>query len=277
MKKIIVPTDFSIEAEHALRFACELNAKLKAEIVLHHSYVLPVYATDLPVLLPSDEELYNTSKEALDALKSKLLRDYPDMRFSSLATGGFAEDEIPAAAEAEGAGLIIMGTKGASGIKEALIGTIAAAVMDKAPCPVMAVPEEASWRNLDRIVYATGYEEGDFTNAENLINLAKTLGAEVILLHVTSGKNDRSFEFDAIERFKERLVEETKYDRISFKLLDDRDVYHGVTNYVEEVRADMLAMTIRHRSLISKLFERSTTKRMAYHTRIPLIAYQGAH
>ncbi|MFM2207818.1 MAG: hypothetical protein RL213_1793 [Bacteroidota bacterium] len=276
MKKIFVPTDFSPGAEHALRFACELNRKLKATIVLHHSFLIPVYATEVPVLLPTDAELHKSSEEGLRQLKERFRADYPDMRFETLVTAGYAEEEIAETARQHHADLVVMGTKGASGLREALIGTITASVMEKSGCPVMAVPAESSWKNFDRIVFATGYAEGDFANAEWMISFARQLDAEVVLLHVASDKNDRTYEFDAMERFMERLSEESRYPKLGFKLLDGKDVYEAVGLYLEEIRADLVAMTIHHRNLTEKLFERSLTKRMAYHTRIPLIAFHEA-
>lgn len=277
MKKILVPTDFSPAAAHALRYICELNRKIGAEILLHHSYVLPVYATEVPILLPTDAELKAASEEALVEVRKRFQKDYPEMRFTTCTSSGFAEEEIPVVAEETKADLVVMGTKGASGLREALIGTITAAVMEKSGCPVMGIPDDAVWNNFDRIVYATGYAEGDFSNVEWLIGFARLLEAEVILLHVASNDNDKTYEFDAIERFKERLSEESRYPKLSFKLMEGRDVYDSVSRYLEEVKADMVAMTIHHRSVAAKLFERSMTKRMAYHTHVPLIAFhEGA-
>jgi nucleotide-binding universal stress UspA family protein len=276
MKKIFVPTDFSPNAEHALRFVCELNKKLKATVVLHHSFLIPVYATEVPVLIPTDAELQQSSEEGLQQLKERFRAEYPDMRFETLVTAGYAEEEIADTAAKQHADLVVMGTRGASGIREALIGTITASVMEKAVCPVMAVPAEATWKNLDRIVFATGYAEGDFANAEWMISFARQLNAELVLLHVASDKNDKTYEFDAIERFKERLSEESRYPKLGFKLMEGRDVYEAVGSYLEEIRADMVAMTIHHRGPAEKLFQRSLTKRMAYHTHIPLIAFHEA-
>lgn len=273
MKKILVPTDFSPASEHALRYVCELNRKLGATVLLHHSYVIPVYATEVPILLPTDAELQQASEESLEELTKRFRQNYPDMRFETCVSSGFAEEKIPAVAKDRQADLVVMGTKGASGLREALIGTITAAVMEKSTCPVIGIPEDATWSNFDRIVYATGYAEGDFANADWLIDFARKLEAEIILLHVASARNDKTYEFDAIERFKERLAEESKYPKLGFKLLEGKDVYESMARYVEEVKADMLAMTIHHRSTAEKLFDRSMTKRMAYHTHIPLVAF----
>jgi len=273
MKKILVPVDFSPNSEHALRFVCELNRKLKATVLLHHSFVIPVYATEVPILIPTDAELLRSSEEGLQQLQTRFRNDYPETRFETIVTAGYAEEEITEVAHQHHADLIVMGTKGASGLREALIGTITASVLEKSTCPTIAIPSEATWKNFDRIVYATSYAEGDFANVEWLIDFARMLDAEVILLHVASDKNDKTYEFDAIERFKTRLAEESHYAKLTLKLLEGDEVYESMVRYMEEVKADMIAMTIHHRGALEKLFGRSLTKRMAYHTGIPLIAF----
>ncbi|MBK9540961.1 MAG: universal stress protein [Bacteroidetes bacterium] len=274
MKNILVPTDFSGNATHAIRFALELSRKQKSKITLFHSFVLPVYATDIPVFPQADEELRKVSEEALSNLVSKLKNENPGVVIDSFVSQGYAEDEIVDAAKSSGADMIVMGTQGASGLREALVGTITASVMDHAECPVMAVPEGASFTSFDKIVYATSYAEGDFQHVEEIIDFARLFNAEVILLHISSGTVDTSYEFESIERFKERIVEDSQYERISFKLLENKSVYEGLNQFLEEVKADLVAMTLHKRSFVQKLFNRSITKRMAYHTHIPLIAFK---
>lgn len=274
-KKILVPIDFSADAEHALQFALELNKKLKSEISLFHSYAVPVYATDLPLTIPDISEIEKVAMDGLTKIKLKYQSLYPDSRIGTYISEGFAEDAISAAVEKIKADLIVMGTKGASGLREALIGTVTAAVIEHANCPVLTVPSMVKWTDVKKIVYATSYEEGDFGHVETVIDFAKALNAELILLHISTGKYDRTYEFDAIQRYKERLEQDTDFHKISIKLLVEEDVFLAISNYTDEVKADIIAMNLRSRSFMQKLFERSLTKRMAYHTHIPLFAFHS--
>jgi nucleotide-binding universal stress UspA family protein len=274
MKTFLLPTDFSDNALQAIRYALSLNKTLKSKIVLFHSYVLPVYSTDIPLTVPQDSELRKASKEALDSLKERLIKDFPESEIIVDLHQGYPEEEIILAAEKHKADLIIMGTQGASGLREALIGTITSAVMEYAYCPVMAVPAECDFKPFTKIVFATNYAEGDFHYIEDVLKFARPFNAELTLLHISSGEFERTLEFDAIERFKERIKEDSKYNKVQFKLLESKDVYKGMNHYLNEVQADLVAMTMRKRSFIQKLFQRSITQKMAYHTNIPLIAFK---
>src|SRR4029078_9611095 len=119
------------------------------------------------------------------------------------------------------ADLVVMGTKGAAGLKGALVGTFTADVIESIDCPLLAVPHQARFTGIKKIVYATNYAFNDFENIEKVVEFAKYFNAEVILLHITNRNFDRTFEFNAIERFKNHIKEESKYEKVTFKLLDN--------------------------------------------------------
>lgn len=275
MKTILVPTDFSKNSDNAIHFALELNKKLKSKVILFHSYVVPVFATDIPEAIPSDEELKKVSQRAMKKLKEKITMEYPVMEIETLLKPGYAEDEIVEISSGKKADLVVMGTQGASGLREVLVGSITAAVMEDTECPVLAIPEKAEFKHLNKIVFATDYAYNDFENVEKVVDLARRFDAEVILLHISNGEIDKAYEFDAIERFKEHMVADSKYDKVTFKLLENRNVIDGLSLYLDEVNADMLAMSMRHRNFFQRVFSRSKTKRMAFHTHIPLLAFHA--
>jgi nucleotide-binding universal stress UspA family protein len=273
MKTILIPTDFSKNSDNAVHFALELNKKLNAKITLFHSYVVPAYASDIPVVMSSDEELKNIAQKGMENLTGKLQKEYPGMNIETMILDGYAEDEIVAATTDKKTDLVIMGTQGASGLREVLIGSTTAAVMEETECPVLAIPEKATFNGMHKIVFATNYAENDFENIENVIDLARKFDAEVILLHISSGELDTAYEYAAIETFKERIRQDSKYENVSFKLLESRDVIDGLSFYLDEIKADMLVMSMHHRTFFQRVFNRSKTKRMAFHTHIPLLAF----
>jgi len=276
MKTIIVPTDFSDNALHALRYAAMLNAAFNGKIILFHSYAVAVYGTETSLaFMPSDEELKNDSLELLNKESQKILAEYPGLKIESVFEDGYPEQAIIEMAKRKNGDLVVMGTQGASGLREALVGSITASVMEDTACPVIAVPENATVNKVSKIVFATDYALNDFENISKVIEIAKPFGAEIILLHVSNGELDHAYEYSAIENFKIRAAEENQYDKISFKLLESRDVLNGLNFYLDEVKADLLAMSMHHRTFFQKLFNRSKTKRMAFHTHIPLLAFHA--
>lgn len=275
MKTILVSTDFSKNSDNAIRFALEINKKIRAKVILFHSYAIPVMAGDIPAFMPSDDELKKEAQQAISQVRIKCQDDFPGMDIESLLNAGYAEDEIPRAALEKKADLIVMGTRGASGLRELLIGSITAAVMNDTECPVLAIPEDAGFNGLHKIVFATNYADNDFENIEKVVDLARLFDAEVILLHVSTGELDTAYEYAAIETFKERIRSDSQYEKVSFKLLESREVIDGLNFYLDEIRANMIVMSMHHRTFFQKIVNRSKTKKMAFHTHIPLLAFHA--
>jgi nucleotide-binding universal stress UspA family protein len=276
MKTILVPTDFSTCAENAAVFAVELNKKFGGKVVLFHSYTVPIYATEVPMPVPSEYEMKKDAVKALNQLRSKLSINYPDTDFHCKTDNGFAENKIVQMEKEVKANYVVMGTRGAGGLRELLVGSNTAAVISSSVCPVIAVPENAKCKGLDKIVFAANYAEGDFRNAFEVVSLAREFNAEVILLHIEEDATYKAFDFSQLESFRIRIQRESNYPKISARLLEDKDILDGLNRYIEEVNAGLLAVTMRHRSFMQRLFSRSLTKRLAYHTHIPLMAFHTA-
>jgi len=273
MKTILIPTDFSKNSGNAIQYAMELNKKIQAKAILFHSYVVPMLAGEVPALMPGDDELKDEARTTLNKEQLRLASAYPGMHIETLLSPGYAEDEIVQVSTSTSADLVVMGTQGASGLREVLIGSITAAVMEDTKCPVLAIPENAAYHGLSKIVFATNYADNDFENIENVIELARKFNAEVILLHISSGKLDTAYEYAAIETFKERIKQDSNYEHVSFKLLESRDIIHGLNFYLEEIKADMIAMSMHHRTFFQSIFNKSKTKQMAFHSNVPLLAF----
>ncbi len=272
MKNILVPVDFSDNAENALAFACGLSNKLNAEISLLHSYHVPVPVSDTGILPISDSEVRKISLDGLNRMRKDAESKFPQVRMNIHATMGMADIEIPAYAKKNKSDLIVMGTHGASGIGEFLIGSNTASVMENAEVPVMAIPDKAKFNGIKKIVFAADYGNHNFNHMHYIIDFAKTFEAEIILLHITSGKLEDNFEDLEIGRFKEHIIKESGYKNISYRLMEDKDVFHGMNTYIEQFPPDMVAMSMHDRTLAQRIFGRSLTKRMAYHSHIPVLA-----
>lgn len=90
MKTILVPTDFSANAEHAIRYAVIFAKPFGAKVVLFHSYLLPVYATDLPLPVATDEALRLASQESLEKLATRMRSEFPGVNFETRLEAGYA-------------------------------------------------------------------------------------------------------------------------------------------------------------------------------------------
>jgi universal stress protein A len=136
-KLMLVPVDFSANAERALDYACELAAKLGATVRLVHAFASP--PSGLRVALTEDtlENLVKEHREALGRLAEA--RRGTASFGEPIVEVGDPRDAIVATAEKLGADLIVMGTQGRRGLSRVMMGSVAEDVIRQAACPVLAV------------------------------------------------------------------------------------------------------------------------------------------
>jgi nucleotide-binding universal stress UspA family protein len=147
IRSILVPTDFSRDAELAIDAAHRLLAPLEqdARLVLLHAFNLPIEYTAYGPIPTSVNYLKDTGLEAerlLEEARERLLRE--GLSVETVAREGDPAAMVAEEAEARGVDLIAMGTHGGSGLRHLLVGSTAERVIQHAPCPVMTIrrPEE---------------------------------------------------------------------------------------------------------------------------------------
>jgi nucleotide-binding universal stress UspA family protein len=190
IRKILVPIDFSSHARRALDEAIVFAKAFGAEVHLLHCYqflpeILELYGVEKPQSFERDvteaakkrmEEWCQAAREQGVAVQSHLAANLPSK-------------EVVDVAERIGAGMIAMGTKGLTGLKHVLLGSVAERVVRLAPCPVLTVtreegaPPEPGPRRIAKILVPVDFSDHAQQALELAIDLAKAFGAELHLLH----------------------------------------------------------------------------------------------
>ncbi len=140
MRRILVPLDFSENSRAVLEWAAHLAEEHGSEMVLLHAYHLPVEFQQLEGAYLPEDFWANVRNET----EQTLARYAEEVRERGLAVETIAREGYPATvieeeAERQRADLIVIGTRGLSGLKHLLLGSIAERVVQRAPCPVLTV------------------------------------------------------------------------------------------------------------------------------------------
>jgi universal stress protein A len=136
IKTILHPTDFSEQSAHAFRVACAVARDYGARLVVTHIVAVPVYGTpDMGPMVPAPGILEDEMRQALEAVRPSDPAIIVEHRLGM----GDAAGEIVALAREVKADLIVMGTHGLSGLGRLLLGSVAEAVLRRAPCPVLTL------------------------------------------------------------------------------------------------------------------------------------------
>lgn len=271
MKKILVPTDRSDNANHALNYALNLFKEEEIEFVLFQSFDIPVYTADMPVPINvvGTEEIERILQEDI----KKLEEDNSESKFtfSTRVEQGSLSLNIEGLVEEMGIDLVVMGTKGASGLAAAVIGSNTADVIQAATCPVLAVPESADVSALpNQILFATdnkGLSSADVISP--LVHISKKIGSHIHLMNVLDEGKMTSVDEAVAGLNLDHLLEEVEH---TFHFENSNDKAHAIEEYLNEHNIDMLAVIPRKNNFFDAIFHRSVTRKLTLHTKVPLLA-----
>lgn len=142
LEKILVPIDGSEAAWHALEYACQLGEKFDSTITVVHvvqpHYTLPSIALhgEIPFLSVNIEEVESTGYKLIELAKSEM-KNYP--KVETRLEFGHPAERVLALAKEESFNLIVIGSRGLSGISEFFLGSTSSTVSQYSTIPVMII------------------------------------------------------------------------------------------------------------------------------------------
>ncbi|MFM9950574.1 MAG: universal stress protein [Saprospiraceae bacterium] len=269
--KILLPTDFSKLSIIPVYYAAKLARKIKAEIILFHA----VYVEAMPrasTSFKSGQLMTAMSENALadlEELAIKLKEDVgDDLKVSwHIEVGLPMKEALETFAAADKIDLIIMGTKGASGLKKVLMGSNTAAVISNSKIPIIAVPEFAYFNNIHKIVYASDLQDVE-NEIEALLPFARLFDASIHLLHIAPPGSESPVSATVLEK---ALIDNYQYPNITVHILESDNVVEAIDAFIAANGANILAMFTHKPTFFEKLFGQSVTREMAFHSNVALL------
>lgn len=266
MKNILVPTDFSRNAENALLYAAEIANKFGSRITLLHTF--KVYSSaGMFVSVESYME-----KDAAEHMLAAAERVEPMLSGgATLESKIIRGDAVPVIADLAEKGdysLIIMGTQGASGLKEIFTGSTANGVMKNTRTPVLAIPNGYRYQPIKTIVFAVdeeGISHPGITSV--LVKIARAFEAKIHVFHQDLGSRD-----DGIDPTVDIFLDGTDH---SFHYeLDEQNINESINSFVRDYQANLLCMVRRRRGFLEEAFHVSATTREVFDSPAPLLILQ---
>lgn len=277
MNKILVPTDFSPNALRAIDYAVQIAKINQATIYVIHACE-HLFQPDLENILPKEE--YNTKQTDEAFSKLELIRRSIEETENVLVNiqlySGTITDTIVIAAEEHQADLIIMGTLGISGVNDFIFGSKTAAVIKNTSIPVITIPVEYDWNPPSKFLLAINHFDEVADTLFPALDLARVFKAEVRIIVFTDEEKAGAAEFVANAKdikFAEDKLRKIYSDMvINAEHLSGRHFEESINDYIDTNKIDLLVMMTHKRSFIRSIFNRSLTRKMSYHSKVPILA-----
>lgn len=274
MKKILVPCDFSKEAVSAFRVAIDIAQKSRGEVhllnvvelpVMHDTVLMPVLSFEEAML----KELEEKGEKQFRKLRKKYARDFD--KVTDTVVYGNPSLMVLRYVEENGIDLIIMGTKGASGLREALIGSNTEKIVRRSPVPVLAVKKKFKTTDIRNIVFPTSLR----VDHEDLIKEVKALQNFFdATLHIVFINTPAHFVRDLVTIKKVNdFVERFSLKNCTTNIFNATYEDSGVNSFSKMIGADMIAMGTHGRRGIAHILSGSLTEDVVNRVDYPVWTY----
>ncbi len=268
IKHILLPSDFSVHSARARLYAYEIAKKTGAKITMLH-VVNPIF--DVAAESENMKEMrIKRAKERFDQLKAKRERSkFRELKVSHSIREGDIVSTILESAKSTGANLILMGSIGATGLKKVLFGSTAAEVLQKAPIPVLVIPDSEIKQDFKKFLFTTDFRQKDPQNLVLTKGIADELSGNVTVLHVAVKLDFRT---EILHRgFIDHISETSGLKNLTFELREHKSILRGISEYASSEAISVIVLNRYQKSILESLAGRDTAKKMAAVGKIPLL------
>lgn len=274
--QVLLPTDFSAVSLNAIFYAADFAQHIPCDITLLHVLYFdgPPPATGNAQEL--EEELQEHAKREMVHILEDIQQKYPDNTTSvnyKIISSYPVEEGIEEETRQQPYDLIMMGSKGSTGLKKIILGSNAIAVLRNCSLPVCIIPEYARFQGLEKLVYAS-----DITNLHSelsgLLPFAQYWNAEIKVLHVIPDNSTyKGSTQAAADHVVDEIIAQSGYKNIDVHILESDAIAHGIVTYAANIKADMVALYVPKKSRWKQFISGDITRDLAAECMLPLIIF----
>jgi len=276
MKSILVPVDFSIQAQYAAQVAASIAKQTNSKLFLLHMLELPSGVID-----PTSFGMTNNAPTALLFLK-RAHEKFEEFKKLPFLEGLEVEDSVNFHKAYEGileesqkqqVDLIVMGSQGASGLEEILIGSNTEKVVRNSEIPVLVVKNDIKDFKIKNIVFASNFNVENRSAFQRILDFTLLFNAELHLLKINTINNFETTK-DSSEAIRNFIDGFDLGDDFTLNIYNDISVESGVLNFAKLIDADVIVLNTHGRKGLAYLFNGSIGEDLTNHANLPVVTFK---
>ena len=169
--------------------------------------------------------------------------------------------------------MIVLGTEGKREDSTSILAGLTNSIISGLDVPVYAIPGPCSPEDFEsfRILYATDFNEKDHSSLEQLLKIVDPIRKQVTCIHIDTAHNPANTE--RIVELNTQLKEEYSKHDIHCRLIEDKDVYHGIKDFASQNQINLLSFTVHKRGIFEKLFKPNLFKKILQESNLPILLF----
>jgi len=273
---ILLPTDFSENAWNAILYALDFFESKECNFYLLHVNRIENIAVGREGYVPTAElidDIYiKPAKLKLRGLLKEISQNYKTNKkhhFYTLTEYGFFLESIRKHVEEKKIDTIVMGTKGASGLREYIVGSNTGDVITKVKCTTLVVPEDAKYNLVREIAFPTDFNLSyDIKIFRPFTDILKLTKANLRIVHIH--EKDTILNTEQLAN-KDLINDYFEEQNPSFHFLINKKIEDAIQCFVESRSVDMIVMTAKNLNYFQSMLFHSRVEKISYHTLIPFL------
>jgi nucleotide-binding universal stress UspA family protein len=279
MKTILVPTDFSKTAGHAVNVAIDIAKKTDGKIILLHVIELPednVFNSGGEVSASDhwEEKIFTT--RLVESGRAQLTKISEEIKQKGVKVSqelklGNAYHGISTIISEQKVDLVVMGTFGHSRLESMIVGSITEKVIRNATCPVLTVHGKPGTNDYKNIVYATSMSDDEKKFANVVTSIQKMCDA---IIHVVRINTPNNFQPDVlVKKVMNEFIKKTQLENYTLNIFNDYSEEEGIIRFAESIDADLIAMATHGRKGLAHVLVGSVAEDVVNHTKRPVLTH----
>jgi nucleotide-binding universal stress UspA family protein len=276
MKNVLLPTDFSDNADNAAAYATELLRAEPCTFYFLNTYTPAIaHSRFMAETSPGTHLAENEGKtselglqKTIDNVRS--LAQNSEHRFEAISSFDLLTHKITETVASKNIDLIVSGTLGASGLKQTFLGTNTVRMIKAIKnCPIITVPKKYTFTRPKHIAFPTDFKHNFSADVlDPLLKIAKQFDAEIHIMHIN------------VDDKKDRFQESNRYTLMQYMAPVAHHVHFMqyytsksavIETFLEELQIDMLALVYNEHGFLAQIMREQVVSNMAFHGNIPLL------
>ncbi|MGB5818971.1 MAG: universal stress protein [Saonia sp.] len=274
MKNVLIPTDFSDNSWSAIKYALGFLKNTSCNFYLLHIADMGEHPVKRLSFSPISYQENTPSKKKLEGvLKSvkRLTNKAKHKTFTVLEYGSFI-DAMRRMVPEKKIDLIVMGTKGASGMKKLIIGSNTGDVITKVQCNTLVIPEAVSYHKPKEVVFPTDYNIFYSNSILEVISEVLFMNSSNLrVIHVLKGNGKLSEYQQANKEYLQDYLSEVLPERNSFHTIHEKKTIKGIQNFITDRQVDLMIMVAKNLNFLQQILFDSTVEKVSFHTEVPFL------